>query len=103
MGYEPDSDDKAISGKKLAVLFGLALVGALVFIQALFGFPLKDVIRPEVTQAAKVIIKDARGTCIVDTPDHPRSIPNCQFEEGQTLIVTYRQDTEPIVRYQIKQ
>ena len=44
MGYEPDDGGMfaKTSGKRLAILFGLALFGALMLIQMMFGFPLKS-------------------------------------------------------------
>ena len=73
MGYD-DYDSEAsssifsqISGKKLATLAILIIIGAIFAVQALLGFPLKDLIRKEVTSDAKVVIKDDdRITCIVE-------------------------------------
>jgi hypothetical protein len=102
VGYDLDSSNhNGISTKKLAILFGLSIIGAIIFIQILFGFPLANLIRGEVTEEAKVVIK-SQGKCIVNTSDHPRSIPNCRYNVGDTLIVTYKNGTEPIEKYDLK-
>jgi hypothetical protein len=44
--YQPPGQD-AMSGKKLAILFIIALIGAILFIQVLFGFPFLDIFRRE--------------------------------------------------------
>jgi hypothetical protein len=45
--YEPPGQD-AMSGKKLVILFIIALIGAIVFIQVLFGFPFLDIFRRDI-------------------------------------------------------
>ncbi len=70
---------------------------------SLFGFPIKDVFRKDVTVDAKVVIKDDSGTCIVEASDHqPRSIPNCPYKVGDTIIVTFKEGTEFIEHYKSK-
>jgi hypothetical protein len=64
----------------------------------MFGFPIKDLIRKEVTDQAKVVIKDNNtNTCVVESSiDHePRNIQNCPYNKGDTLIITYKQGTLP--------
>src|SRR5919198_5666577 len=111
MGYDEfDSDSSSsssifskMSGKKLAALAILIIIGGIFGVQALFGFPLKDLIRKEVTDQAKVVIKDDHGTCIVEASDrHPRSIPNCPYKVGDTLVVTFKEGTAPIEKYHLK-
>jgi hypothetical protein len=102
MGYEYNPPgNNYISGKKLAILFLVSIIGAIIFIQTLFGFPIANLIRKEVTEEAKVVIKN-EGTCVVETSDHPRSIPNCQYNIGDILIVTYKEGTEHIEKYELK-
>jgi|ERR671930_1677985 hypothetical protein len=112
MGYNDDefgSDSSSssifarMSGKKLAALAILIIIGAIFGFQALLGFPLKDLIRRKVTNEAKVVIKDDHGTCIVEASDlHPRSIPNCPYKVGDILIVTFKEGTAPIEKYHLK-
>jgi hypothetical protein len=101
MGYEFDSsNEKGISGKKLLIIFGLAIIGTILFIQFIFGFPLADLFRQNVTQEAKVVSKND-AICVVDTSDHPRTISNCKYQVGDLLKVTYKNGTEPIERHEL--
>ena len=101
--YSSSSALSRMSGKKLAALVILVVIGAFFVIQALFGFPIKDVFRKDVTVDAKVVIKDDSGTCIVEASDHqPRSIPNCPYKVGDTIIVTFKEGTEFIEHYKSK-
>jgi hypothetical protein len=109
VGYEFDSDSDSssifskISGKKMAALAILIIIGAIFGVQALSGFPLKDLIRKEITDEARVVIKNNHGTCIVEASDRqPRSIPNCPYKVGDTLVVTFKEGTEPIDKYHLK-
>src|SRR6476619_3262531 len=90
--YSSSSALSRMSGKKLAALVILVVIGAFFVIQALFGFPIKY-----------VFIKDDSGTCIVEASDHqPRSIPNCPYKVGDTIIVTFKEGTEVIEHYKSK-
>jgi hypothetical protein len=93
-----------MSGKKLAALAIIIIIGAIFGVQALFAFPLKDLIRKEVTSDAKVVIKDdVHKTCIVEASDRiPRSILNCPYQVGDTLVVTFKEGTAPIEKYHLK-
>ena len=108
MGYDDEFDSSSsmfskMSGKKLAALAIIIIIGGIFGVQALLGFPLKDLIRRDVTDVAKVVIKDDHGTCIVEPSDgHPRSISNCPYKVGDTLIVTYKEGTAPIEKYHLK-
>jgi hypothetical protein len=59
-----------MSGKKLAILTVIVGLGAFIAVQAIFGFPIKDLIRRSVTDEAKAVTKDQRGTCVVEPSDH---------------------------------
>ena len=98
MGYDefdsdsPSSNLSRMSGKKLTALVIVIIIGVFFGFQALFGFPLKDLIRKEVTDEVKVVIKDDHGMCIVEASDHqPRPISNCPYKVGDTLIVTFKE------------
>jgi hypothetical protein len=105
-GFDSDSDTSIfsrMSGKELAIIVIVAIIGGFFAVQAMFGFPIKDIIRREITEEDKVVLKDQQGTCVVQGSDqHPRGIPNCPYKVGDTLIVTYKQGTAPIEKYQIK-
>ncbi|HEY7111282.1 MAG TPA: hypothetical protein VH415_17780 [Nitrososphaeraceae archaeon] len=116
MGYYDDGsfgrdDDSSssiiarISGAKLAILAVLIMIGGFFAVQAMFGFPVKDLIRSEVTGDAKVVIKDHNtNTCVVESSlDHePRTIQNCHYNKGETLTITYKKGTVPIEKYVLK-
>ena len=76
--------------KKLAILFGLAFFGAFMVIQMVQGFPLADLLfRQTVTEKVNVSIKQ-EDVCVIEPADgQPKSIPNCPYNIGDTLIVTY--------------
>jgi hypothetical protein len=58
-----------------------------------FVFTITNLIREQVTEEVKVITKDS-GVSVVEMPDHPRGIPNCKYNIGDTLIVSYTVGTE---------
>ena len=53
----------------LGILVGVIVLGSFIAVQAMFGFPIKDLVRNEVTEESKVVIKDQQGTCIVEASD----------------------------------
>lgn len=107
VSYEHDADANAglfsgMSGKKMALLVMLVIIGVFFGVQAMLGFPIKDLVRNEVTDQAKVVTK-SQGTCVVIGSDqHPRGIPDCQYKIGDTLIITYKQGMAPVDKYQLK-
>lgn len=105
-GFDSDSDTSIfsrMSGKELGIIVIIAIIGGFFAVQAMFGFPIKDIIRKEVTEENKVILKDQEGTCVVEGSDQqPRGIPNCPYKIGDTVIVTFKQGTAPIEKYHIK-
>ena len=103
MAYDSDSDSSIFSrmpGKELGIIVILAITA----VQAIFGFPIKDIIiRKEITGEAKVVLKDNQGTCIVEGSDQePRTIPNCPYKIGDKLIITFKQGTVPIEKHHLK-
>jgi hypothetical protein len=94
-----------MSGKELGIIVVVALIGGFFAVQAMFGFPIKDIIiRKEMTEEARVVLKDNQGTCIVEGSDQePRTIPNCPYKIGNKLIITFKQGTVPIEKYRIKE
>jgi hypothetical protein len=107
MSYEPDADANtglfsSMSGKKMALLVVIIIIGVFFGVQALLGFPIKDLIRSDVTDQAKVVTK-SEGTCVVIGSDqHPRAIPDCQYKIGDTLIITYKQGMAAVEKYRLK-
>ncbi|HZB18083.1 MAG TPA: hypothetical protein VE445_13030 [Nitrososphaeraceae archaeon] len=102
MGYGFDSSDQqGIAGKKLVIIFVLAIIGAIFFVQFLFGFPLKELVRENVKEEAKVITKND-SICVIETSDHPRTISDCKYQIGDLLTVTYKNGTEPIEKHELR-
>jgi hypothetical protein len=87
--------------KKLVIIFALAIIGAIFFIQFLFGFPLKELVRENVKEEAKVISKND-SICVIETSDHPRTISDCKYQIGDLLTVTYKNGTEPIEKHELR-
>lgn len=91
MSYPSDSSEfERMSTKKLAILFGLALFGALMVIQMVQGFPLAHLFtRQTVTEEVPVFIKNG-DVCVVEPADgQPKEIQRCVYNEGDVLVVTY--------------
>jgi hypothetical protein len=107
VSYEPGADSNtglfsSMPGKKMALLVVIIIIGVFFGVQAMFGFPIKDLIRSDVTDQAKVVTK-SEGTCVVIGSDqHPRGIPDCQYKIGNTLIITYKQGMAAVEKYQLK-
>ena len=107
MSYEPDADARTGSffnmpGKKMALLVAIIIIGGFFGVQAMFGFPIKDLIRSDVTDQAKVVTK-SEGTCVVIGSDqHPRGIPDCPYKIGDTLIIIYKEGMASVEKYQLK-
>ena len=99
MDYDVDyRDEHAISMKALIILFSGGAVAAFVVL-ALFVFPISNLIREEITEVATVIIKE-EGTCIVEASDmRPRTIQDCNLTVGESVIISYKEGTLPIIRY----
>ena len=105
--FDPERDSSIfsrMSGKEFGIMVVIALIGGFFAVQAIFGFPIKDIIiRKEITAEARVVLKDNQGTCIVEGPDQePRTISNCAYDVGDKLIITFKQGTVPIEKYHIK-
>ena len=65
-------------GKKMLIYASVAIVGVFFALQALFGFPLFKSFESDIKSDARVVIKDASGTCILEASDKiPRVIHNC--------------------------
>jgi hypothetical protein len=84
----------------LLIIFGSIDLG-IVIVLGIFVFPIKNLIREEVTSDVKIVSKN-NGICVVDTPDHPRGINNCSYNVGDTVIVKYKELTVDILSHQLK-
>ncbi len=104
MGYEPESDSGGIakmSGKKLAILFGLMIFGGFMTIQMITGFPVVDLfVKESVTEEVEVEFKQGT-TCIVSASDHPREIEDCPYNVGDHVTITYNRDNAGILSHSL--
>ncbi len=103
MSYESDSSEFArISTKKLAILFGLAFLGAFMLIQMIQGFPLAEILfRQTVTEQVNVLIKQG-DVCVVETQDgQPKSIQGCSYSIDDPLIVTYYEGSTDVESHRL--
>jgi hypothetical protein len=102
---EPDTNTglfSGMSGKKMALLVVIIIIGGFFGVQAIFGFPIMDLIRGDVTDQEKVVTK-SEGTCaVIGSDQHPRGIPNCPYKVGDTLIITHKQGMADVEKYQLK-
>jgi hypothetical protein len=93
-----------MSGKRLALLVFLIAVAAFFVVQAMFGFPIKDLFRSVVMEADKVVIKnELQNTCVIEGAEHQlRIILDCPYKNGDTVIVTFRTGTAEILSHHLK-
>lgn len=104
MGYESDSSEfEKISTKKLAILFGLAFLGAFMVIQMIQGFPLADLLfRHTITEEVRVSIKQG-DICVVEPADNtPKNIDDCSYNMGDLLTVTYFNGSTKLESHSLK-
>ena len=60
MSGEPETDKNTglfstIPGKKMALFVAIIIIGGFFAVQAMFGFTIKDLVRSDVTDQAKVV------------------------------------------------
>ena len=88
------------STKKLVIVFVAIAIGAFIIL-GVFVFPVKNLIREEVTAEVKITNKND-GICVVNTSDHPRGINQCPYNVGDILIIKYKEGTSEITSYELK-
>jgi hypothetical protein len=98
-GYDKINSSEP-SPKKLLIIFGFIILGIFIIL-GVFVFPIKNLIREEISTEAKIISKN-NGICVVNTPDHPRGINNCNYNLGDTVIVKYKEGTAVILNHVLK-
>ena len=64
-------------------------------VQAMFGFPIKDLIRADVTDQEKVVTKSESTCVVIGSDQHPVGIPACPDKIGDTLIIIYNKKWHP--------
>jgi hypothetical protein len=82
-----------MSPKILAIVF---IGGGILLVFALSGFQITQLFSPGITEEVAVSFKQG-GSCVVEASDGiPREIPNCPYEEGESIIITYKSQ-QPLV------
>ena len=91
---------QGISLGKLAII--LIAAGVLI-VFALSGFQARDVFfAPNITEETQIIIKDDQGTCTIQAEDDvPRTISECPYDVGDTILVTYKREQPPILEHDL--
>jgi hypothetical protein len=76
-----------MSPKILAIIF---IGGGILLVFALSGFQVTQLFSPGITEEVVVSVKQG-GSCVVEASDRiPREISNCPYEEGESIIITYK-------------
>lgn len=88
------------STKKLVLIFGIIAIGAFIIL-SIFVFPIKNLIRDEITAEVKILSKND-GICVVDTADHPRGINECPYKTGDNVLLKYKEGTSDIISHELK-
>jgi len=87
-----------ISPKKLAIIL---IAGGIVAVFAISGFQARNVFAPSVTEEAQVILKSG-DKCIIEGSDRvPREIWSCPYNEGDTVMITYKPQQPSIERHEL--
>ncbi len=93
-GIELDYD---ISPKVLAIIF---IIAGVVFVFVLMGGSLSQMFSSGMQENVVVAIKQG-DACIVEASDKvPRSIPSCQYQQGENITITYKQGLPAIESHQ---
>jgi hypothetical protein len=88
------------STKKLVLIFGIIAIGAFIIL-SIFVFPIKNLIRDEITAEVKILSKND-GICVIDTADHPRGINECPYKTGDNVLIKYKEGTSDIISHELK-
>ena len=89
-----------LSLKKLAIILIAAGV-AIVFV--ISGFQARNAFAPSVTEEAQVTIKQG-DICAVEGSDRvPREIQDCQYNEGDIVLITFKPQQPNIERHELAQ
>ncbi len=91
---------ESIDTKKLAIIL---IAGGVLAVFAISGFQARDVIfAPSITEDVVVLIKQ-NSECIVEPSDRvPRTIGDCQYNQGDAISITFKPNQPAIERHQPK-
>jgi len=89
---------ESISPKKLAVFL---IAGGVLAVFVLSGFQARNLFSPSITEEVKVQIKQG-DVCVVEASDRiPRTISDCHYNVGDTLLITYKPQQPSIERHEL--
>jgi len=84
-------------GRKMLIYTGIAIVDMFFGLQAMFEFPLFKSFESDSVNEARVVIKDASGTCVLEATDKiPRVIQNCPYDKEDIVSITYKKGSPDI-------
>ncbi|MDQ3872218.1 MAG: hypothetical protein M3258_01225 [Thermoproteota archaeon] len=90
-----------ISPKMLAIII---VVAGVIIVFAISGFQARNLFAPSITEDAKVLLKNQENTCVVEGSDNvPRNIPDCTYNAGDTISITYKPQQPAIERHELRQ
>jgi len=90
-----------ISPKMLAIII---IAAGVIIVFAISGFQARNLFAPNITEDAKVLLKNQDGSCIVEGSDSvPRTISDCAYNVGDSLSITYKPQQPAIERHELKQ
>jgi hypothetical protein len=88
-----------IPPKILAVII---IAAGVILVFAFSGFQVRNLFAPAITEDATVTIKGSDGTCVVEGSDRvPRNIPNCPYNKGDTISITYKPQQPSIEKHSL--
>ena len=76
------------------MIFGISIIGIFLLF-ALFITLIQNLFPETVTEQVTIISK-SDGECVVNSQDYPRRIPNCNYDIGDKLQITFKYGTVPI-------
>lgn len=84
-------------GRKMLIYAGIASVDKFFGLQAMFGFSLFKSFESDSVSDARVVIKDASGTCDFEATDKiPRVIQNRPYDKEDIVSITYKKGSPDI-------
>jgi hypothetical protein len=88
-----------ISPKKLAIIM---IAAGVILVFAFSGFQARNVFVPSVTEETQVVIKNQNNVCVVEASDDvPRNIPDCPYNIGDTISITYKPQQPSIEKHSL--
>lgn len=78
------------------------IAAGVIIVFAISGFQARSLFAPSVTEEAVVSIKQGT-TCIIEGTDRvPREIQDCSYNEGDTVLITYKPQQPSIEKHELR-